>query len=352
MTHALKKTLSDALTKLHTGRVLVVGDVVIDEMVYGQTARLSREAPVLILHHNRTDILLGGAGNAAHNVAKLGAARTVLVGVCGKDYHAGLLLDALERDGIDATAMVQDAQRPTTTKTRISGMANQSVTQQIVRIDRESPAAVSGKIEKKLLDNISHWAPQVDALLLSDYGLGVLTDAVIEHCRAMAQTHHLILAADSHQPLVKFKGATVLTPNQPEAEQNVGYALDTPEKVREGGQHLLNQCQAKNVLMTRGQEGMVLMSDEGSLTRIPAFNRSEVFDVTGAGDTVIATLTLAMASGVAILPAAILGNLAASIVVKQFGAATTTTEAMRDVLNDLDDAVLAGIQTQAGLTTS
>jgi len=344
----MKDTLSKLISKLSQGRILVIGDLVIDEMVYGTTHRLSREAPVLILKHQRADIILGAAGNAAHNVAKLNAKRTAVVGVSGKDYYCSLLLDALQRDGIDSVGLVQDEDRPTSTKTRISGIANHSVTQQIVRIDRESAAPISAKIENQLLDTLTKLAPEFDALLLSDYGLGIFTPVLIAHCQQLKKKHGLIMAVDSQQDLSDFQAATILTPNQPEAEKNVGYDLDTQAAVLQAGQDLLTKTNGENLLITRGESGMSLFEcqpdgQSPKATEIPVFNHSEVFDVTGAGDTVVGTLTLALTAGASMVEAAILGNLAASIVVKRFGAATTTQQELKAALDQLDASHLLQI---------
>jgi rfaE bifunctional protein kinase chain/domain len=338
-----KATLHEAIRRLSNGRVLVVGDVVIDEMIYGTTARLSREAPVVILNHDHTDIVLGGAGNAVHNIAKLGAARATILGITGEDHYRTLLLDALCRDGIDACGMIPDSGRPTTTKSRVSGIANQSVTQQIVRIDRELKAPVSGALETALLDKLSELAPQFDAILISDYGLGVVTPAVISACQALAKAHNLLVTVDSQTDLGQFQGVAILTPNQPEAENNAGMAFDTPEALREGGRRLLEKTSADNVLITLGSDGMALFEAGGEYHTVPVFNKSEVFDVTGAGDTVIGTLTLAMATGADPLSAAILGNLAASITVKRFGAATTSQDELAQALDDLEESLLETI---------
>ena len=345
----MKETLSQIISKLGQGRVLVVGDLVIDEMVYGTTHRLSREAPVLILQHQRADIILGAAGNAAHNVSKLNAKRTAIVGVAGKDYYCSLLMDALQRDGIDACGLVQDEDRPTSTKTRISGIANHSVTQQIVRIDRESNAPLNSVVENRLLDTLTKLAPEFDALLLSDYGLGVFTPAVIAHCQSLAKKHNLIMAVDSQQDLSLFQGATTLTPNQPEAERNVGFNIDTPSDVLRAGQSLLEKTQGQSVLITLGESGMSLFERQANgaepkVTNIPVFNHSQVFDVTGAGDTVVGTLTLALTVGASLVEAAALGNLAASIVVKRFGAATTNQEELQAALSTLDEHLLEPLE--------
>ena len=338
---SVKSALQSIIGRLGEGRVLVVGDLVIDEMVYGHTDRLSREAPVLILRHKESKILLGAAGNAAHNVAKLDAKRTAVVGVAGKDYYCSLLIDALQRDGIDASGLIQDEERPTSTKTRVSGIANHSITQQVVRIDRESHAPVNVKVEAQLLETLTRMAPEFDAILLSEYGLGIFTPAVIAHCTALAKKHKLVLAVDSQQDLGAFQGATILTPNQPEAEKNVGYDLDSPAKVRQAGADLLAKTNGENVLVTLGGSGMGLFEKNGAVHTIPVFNKSEVFDVTGAGDTVIGTLTLALTAGASIVEAAVLGNLAASIVVKRFGAATTNQAELLAALDKLDESTLS-----------
>lgn len=345
MKDSIHQTLSTIIPKFSQGRVLVVGDLVIDEMIYGTTHRLSREAPVLILKHQKTDIILGAAGNAAHNVAKLNAKRTTVLGVSGKDYYCSLLLDALQRDGVDTTGLIQDESRPTSTKSRVSGIANHSVTQQVVRMDRESSEPVSGAIENQILDMLTRLAPEFDALLLSDYGLGVFTPTVIEHCQALHKKHGFIMAVDSQQDLSVFKGASVITPNQPEAEKNVQFDLDTPTKVTQAGLDLLDKTQAETILITRGESGMSLFERQANAapieTSIPVFNHSEVFDVTGAGDTVVGTLTLALTAGASMVEAALLGNLAASIVVKRFGASTTNQEELLAALQETDGQLLA-----------
>jgi rfaE bifunctional protein kinase chain/domain len=343
MSASVKQSLKTLIPKLSQGRILVVGDLVIDEMIYGNTHRISREAPVLILQHQKTDIILGAAGNAAHNVSKLNAKRTTVAGLSGKDYYCSLLLDALQRDGIDTAGLIQDESRPTSTKSRISGIANHSVTQQVVRIDRESSAPMSAKIENQFLDMLSKLAPDFDAVLLSDYGLGVFTPSVIDHCQALRKKHGFMMAVDSQQDLSVFQGATVITPNQPEAEKNVGFDLDTAANVTRAGHQLINKANAQSILITRGESGMSLFEKTPAgiqETGIPVFNRSEVFDVTGAGDTVVGTLTLALTAGASLQEAAILGNLAASIVVRRFGAATTTQAELLDAVDTLDNNLL------------
>ncbi len=336
--------LQSAIQRFSQGRVLVVGDLVIDEMVYGHTHRLSREAPVLILRHDHTDIILGAAGNAAHNIAALNAKHTAVLGTCGDDYYASHLLEALRRDGIDPDRVIQDRQRPTSTKTRVSGIANQSVTQQIVRMDRDSKAPLSPEIEAKMMDVLTSQIEAFDALLLSDYGLGMMTPKIIETCQQLCLKHQKIMTVDTQQSMSAFQKATIQTPNQPEAEQNVGYEISSRDRLLKAGEDLLALTQAENILITLGSDGMALFENNGQLTEIPAFNRSEVFDVTGAGDTVIGTLTLALATGASLLEATLLGNLAASIVVKRFGAAVTSQQELCDALELLDETVIQKLE--------
>jgi len=335
-----KAQLVERMKALPQGQVMVVGDIAIDEMIYGETTRLSREAPVIILEHRRTDILLGGGTNAAHNLAALGAQKVTMVGVSGKDYYCSLLFEAMTRDGVSQDGIVQDETRPTITKSRISGQARQSVMQQIVRIDRESHEPLSSTVEDQLIERIIHLAPHHQAMILSDYNLGVVTPKVIEVCTSLAKQNNMILAVDSHQDLTLFQGATIATPNLPEAEHNLGRPLTTQESVDAGGQELKKRAHLQNLLITRGSEGMSLFDTADQVHHIPVFNKSEVFDVTGAGDTVIATLTLALATGATPLEAAVLGNLAASIVVKKYATAVTSPAEMLDTLAELDAALL------------
>lgn len=335
-----KQKLTSIIQNLSKGRVLVIGDFAIDEMIYGQTHRISREAPVLILKHNHTKIILGGASNAAHNIAKLNNGKVSTIGLYGEDYYGPILLNALQEAGIDTTGMVMDKNRVTTVKTRISGFSTQSVNQQIVRIDREVNDFVSGDVENKIIDNIRKNAQNFDALLLSDYGIGMMTPSIIEETTKTAKKHGIFLAVDAQTELTRFKDVTVITPNQPEAERTLGYELKDIETLLRGGQELLDKTNAEMILITRGSEGMVLFEKNGKISDIPVFNKTEVFDVTGAGDTVVGTFALGLCAGAEYSDCAILGNLAASIVVRHFGCATTSIIELKENLDLLDETTL------------
>jgi rfaE bifunctional protein kinase chain/domain len=321
------------IDRFHRSRILIVGDLGLDEFLTGQVERISREAPVLIIRHETTRQVPGGGANAVYNFAKMGA-QVKAVGIVGDDEQGRALRGIFEVAGINTGGIFVDPNRPTVTKTRISGHARQSVTQQIVRVDRKSDELPSETLQTQLVKYIHQHIGTVDAVVCSDYGDGAMTPAVI----AAALVHPLSIV-DAQKQLQRYAGATVFTPNLPEAEQAIGYSLVKPSAkpdglslLRQGGQDLLTATQAKHILITRGEEGMSLFSQDGHEQHIPAFNRTDVFDVTGAGDTVVAGLTLGLALGATPWEAAVLGNLAASIVVRQFGTTTTNPKEMKAAL--------------------
>ncbi|NJK37025.1 MAG: D-glycero-beta-D-manno-heptose-7-phosphate kinase [Oscillatoriales cyanobacterium RM2_1_1] len=313
-------------------RVLVIGDLTLDEFLMGQAERISREAPVLILRHEVTRQIPGGGANAVYNLARLGA-QVKVGGFLGKDEQGSALQQIFQGAGIDTRGILIDPNRPTVTKTRISGHARQSVNQQIVRIDRKSDDPPELDLQLQLADYVKQQLATVDAVVCSDYGDGALMAPVIA-----AALEHDRTIVDTQTDLHRFQSATLFTPNLPEAEQAVGYGITNQQTLLRAGQDLLQMTQARAMLITRGEAGMTLFEQTPTgLTsqHIPAFNRTEVFDVTGAGDTVVAALTLGLCSGASLWEAAVLGNLAASLVVRQFGTATTTTDAMAETLRSL-----------------
>lgn len=328
--------IKKCIQNLHKPSVLVIGDFALDEMIYGASHRISREAPVLILKHDRTDNILGAASNAANNISKLNNGKVGTLGVIGDDYHGPILKKALEEASININGLIVDKTRVTTTKTRISGSSAQSVTQQIIRIDRETKELLSKETEQQIISKIKELTPHYDGILLSDYGIGVMTPAIIETAISTAKEHNKIIAVDAQDDLYRFKGPTVITPNQPDAERTLGYHIKDQQTLLKAGQDLLDMTHADKVLITRGSEGMVLFENNGNVVSIPAFNKTEVFDVTGAGDTVVASIILGLCSGSSGTEAAILGNMAASLVVRKFGAATTTAEELIESLEEIN----------------
>ncbi len=348
--HSFPQQLANSAERLFTlidscdrGKILVIGDLTLDEFLTGQVERISREAPVLILRHERTEQIPGGGANAVYNLAKLGAGVKV-AGIVGQDIQGEALLAIFAAAGIETAGVAIAPHRPTVTKTRIAGHARQSVTQQIVRVDRKSDQLPDLDLQMQLANYISSQLPLVDAVVCSDYGDGVLTEPTIK-----AALSHQCVIVDTQKDLHRYPGATLFTPNLPEAERAVGYSIKDDRALQQAGRDLLQLTGAKHILITRGEEGMSLFSHasvavekEGNelnnsleYFHIPAFNRTDVFDVTGAGDTVVAGLTLALCAGASLWEATVLGNLAASIVVRKFGTATTTKEEMKEALQIL-----------------
>lgn len=321
--------LIELLDRFSQAKVLVVGDLTLDEFLTGQVERISREAPVLILRHENTRQVPGGGANTVYNLATLGA-QVKVTGLVGKDDQGVALRGIFDAAGVDTQGILIDSNRPTVTKTRISGHARQSVTQQVVRVDRKSDELPDRELQQQLAEYIAKQLSAVDAVVCSDYGDGVLVPPVIS-----AALQHPRTIVDTQKDLQRYLGATIFTPNLPEAELAVGYKIKNSQSLSQAGDDLLSLTQAKQMLITRGDEGMSLFDRSTPTEHIPPFNRTDVFDVTGAGDTVAAALTIALAVGASCWEAAVLGNLAASIVVRQFGTATTTTDEMKLALQNL-----------------
>lgn len=328
-----REKLISCVKNLKVPKVLVVGDLALDEMIYGDTERISREAPVLILQHSHTNLILGGASNAAHNASTLNGGKVGVLGVVGEDYHAGQLIETFKKANINTEYIITDKTRKTITKTRISGSCSQSVTQQIVRIDRQTNEFVSKDTEKKIINNLEKAIPNYDAVILSDYHIGTLTQAIIDKTIELANKYGKTIVVDAQKDLDKYKNITSMTPNLPDTQKSVGFFIKDDETMLEAGKKLLNSTNAQSILITCGSDGMVVFDKSAKMFKIPVFNKAEVFDVTGAGDTVTAVFTMALASGAEPEYAAIIGNIAASIVIKQFGCATTTVE---EILSNLE----------------
>ncbi len=325
-----KEKLVDLIKKIGDSKILVVGDLALDEMVYGDTERISREAPVLILQHTHTKFILGGASNAAHNVSEINGGKVSVIGIIGDDYQANDLKNAFKEANIDCSSLIVDKCRKTITKTRISGSCSHSITQQIVRIDRQTNAPISKETEAKMIAEIEKLVPLHDAVILSDYHIGTLTDNVIKAVVDTAKKFDKKVIVDAQRDLGRYKGITSMTPNLPDTQKYIGLYLRNKEDFLKAGNQLLEETGADAILITCGADGMVVVEPNNKYTHIPVFNKAEVFDVTGAGDTVTAVYTLALAAGAEPVYAAIIGNIAAGIVVKQFGCATTSIDEILD----------------------
>lgn len=327
-----KNKLSEYVKKLGDTKILIIGDLALDEMVYGDTERISREAPVLILQHTHTNYILGAASNAAHNVSKINSGKVSVIGIIGSDYQADELKQALNNANINCDSLIVDKTRKTITKTRISGSCSQSITQQIVRIDRQTNEPISKETEQKIIDKTEELIPLHDAIILSDYHIGTLTDKVIQAVINTANKHNKPVIVDAQKSLDRYIGITSMTPNLPDTQKHVGFFLRNKDDFIKAGKLLIEQTHSSSILITCGAEGMVVIENNNRYAHIPVFNKSKVFDVTGAGDTVTAIYTLALASGTPPIYAAIIGNIAAGIVVKQFGCATTSIDEILDAI--------------------
>jgi rfaE bifunctional protein kinase chain/domain len=314
-------------------RVAVFGDLIVDEFIYGEIARVSREAPVLILNYDSTEIVAGGAGNAASNVAALGG-RPSVVGLIGRDDPGRRLLDVLR--SMNVTGVARPAGYRTPTKTRILAGGIHSAKQQVVRIDRAAAAGVAGDnrgaIEAKLLRAVS----RCDALLVSDYGTGLVAPSLVARARRQMRRGAPVLV-DSRYQLTAFRGMTTCTPNESEVEQLLGVTIGENTRVLErAGHELLDRTRAQAVLVTRGSRGMALFERKRPTVHIPIHGSDQIADVTGAGDTVIATMTLALAAGASFEEAARLANYAGGIVVMKRGTATVSADELRTaILTDI-----------------
>jgi D-glycero-beta-D-manno-heptose-7-phosphate kinase len=328
-----KTRLKQCIENLSNGRLIVVGDLLIDELLEGKPERISREAPVLILEHVDTEMLPGGAANTAHNVTALGAYCHAF-GVAGMDEYSHKLEALLDKHKI-AHSIIHDPARPTTVKTRILSKAH-SLKQQLLRLDRISHDPIDSAIQMLLVQKLEQLAKSgFHGLLLSDYRAGVICPNVILGCRQFARDNNLVIVVDAQDSFERFQDVDLITPNQPDAEKAVGFDFVDQNSLLRGGKELLTLTGAKAVLITRGANGMSLFRKGAQPFHLPVFDRSEVFDVTGAGDTVVATMTLAMVTGSSPEEATALGNLAAGIVVRKSGTAVTSQEEMISTLEQL-----------------
>ena len=312
-------------------RVLVVGDLIIDEFIRGRPERMSREAPVLILQHADTAVVPGGAGNAAANVAALGG-NTSLVALAGDTDRDARVAEAL--DGVDLGGLVRAAGYRAPLKTRILAGGLHATSQQVVRIDRDArvppEAGVRSAIESAALQALD----SADAVLVSDYGAGLVTPelvARIQAAAAQAQPPRTIpVVVDSRRALLSYTGVAAATPNEAEAEEALGFTIgDDPQRLERAGRELLERLQAGGLVLTRGSRGMAVFVPGRPTLRIPVFGTDEVADVTGAGDTVIAAVALALAAGAALEDAARLANYAGGVVVMKRGTATVSAAELR-----------------------
>jgi D-beta-D-heptose 7-phosphate kinase/D-beta-D-heptose 1-phosphate adenosyltransferase len=299
-------------------RIIVLGDLMLDEFIWGRVRRISPEAPVPIVEVERQSRAIGGAGNVVSNLVALGAAAFPL-GAVGDDGDAVRLRSEFETLGVDQHGIITDSSRPTTMKTRIIAH-----NQQVVRADRESRKPIPAPIEDLLISRFNDLLRSADGLIVSDYNKGLLTERLLSQVLHSSRDAGLTACLDPKtRNFSAYQPITILTPNNQEAGEAAGVEIVDDATLVEAGRKLLASLECKAVLITRGEEGMSLFAADGEVTHIPTVAR-EVYDVTGAGDTVIAALTLALASGASYVEAATIANHAAGVVVGKLGTATVT----------------------------
>ena len=321
-TDRLKKIL-EAFPKT---TVTVLGDLVADEFVYGEISRVSREAPVLILKHRERTVVPGGGANAINNLADLDV-NVLPVGIVGEDEPGRLLVKAFRHKRIAVSGVLKDKSHTTVTKTRILAGMTHSARQQVVRVDREPALPPNAHLTRELVLAAREYARASDALLVSDYGYGAATPAVLNAIRSKGGLNGIPVTLDSRFRMLEYSGVTAATPNEPEVEQalNVRIGQNWAE-VLTAGNELMTRMKLQSLVITRGRDGMVAFSQRHKPVDIPIFGSDEVADVTGAGDTVIATFTAALAAGATTEEAAQLANYAGGIVVMKRGTATVTRQ--------------------------
>jgi rfaE bifunctional protein kinase chain/domain len=327
-TDRLKKIL-EAFPKT---TVTVLGDLVADEFVYGEISRVSREAPVLILKHCERTVLPGGGANAINNLADLGV-NVLPVGILGEDEPGRLLLKAFRHKHIAVSGILKDKSHTTVTKTRILAGMTHSARQQVVRVDREPDAPPSAHLVRELVLAAREYARASDALLVSDYGYGAATPAILNAIRAKGGLNGIPVTLDSRFRMMEYSGVTAATPNEPEVEQSLGLKIgqDWPNLLS-SAELLMYRMKLQSLVITRGRDGMVAFGRKHKPIDIPIFGSDEVTDVTGAGDTVIATFTAALAAGATTEEAAQLANYAGGVVVMKRGTATVTRQELERAL--------------------
>jgi rfaE bifunctional protein kinase chain/domain len=320
--------LADIIRQFRGKRVVVFGDLVADVFVYGEISRISREAPVLILNHRETQVVPGGGANAIHNIWALGAT-PMPVGVVGDDQEGRQLLEYFSRLGIDTAGITTAKSYRTPTKMRILAGAVHAQRQQIVRLDSGAPLRDDKQrsvVERRLKAAIRN----ADALLVSDYGYGLASPEIVSRIRKNGITTTI----DSRFSLMHFSGLTAATPNEPEVEAALGMSIGNDAKKLEwAGRTLLRRLKHDAVLITRGKDGMALFERGRKTIHIPIHGSDEVTDVTGAGDTVVATFTLALAAGAGYHDAARLANYAGGIVVMKYGTRPVTHSELTEAVN-------------------
>lgn len=316
--------LKHVISNFKDANVLVIGDLILDEFIWGDVSRISPEAPVPVVWVKRESFMPGGASNVANNLRSLGA-HTFISGVIGDDERGAILKGELEQKGIDTRGIFTDESRPTTLKTRV--VAHH---QQVVRIDKEKVDVLSDAMISRIINYTKSIIDKIDAVIIEDYGKGVITPKLLKGIVPLAKSHKKIVSVDPKEEHLKYyQGISLITPNNQEASKAVGFQIKDDATLRRAGQEMLKRFKCKIALITLGENGMAVFQKDKPMKHIPTVAQ-EVFDVSGAGDTVIACYTLAFAAGADPVQAAHISNCAAGIVVGKVGIAVVTPDELVD----------------------
>lgn len=324
MGNAQSERLKEIVDKFPTLTITVLGDLVADEFVTGEISRISREAPVLILQHRETTVVPGGGANAINNLADLGA-RVLPVGLLGDDQPGRSILQLFRKKKISIAGILRDKNYPTVTKTRIMAAMPHTWRQQVVRVDREPDSQPTPNARGKLIQFGRDYIEHSDALLISDYGYGAATPEIVKSVRGSTRPKSMPTVLDSRHRMLQYSGITAATPNEAEVEEALNRPVgQTWPSLCSAANEVMSRMKLPSLVITRGRDGMVVFSRKSDPVDIPIFGSDEIADVTGAGDTVIATFTAALAAGATPQEAAHLANYAGGIVVMKRGTATIT----------------------------
>jgi D-glycero-beta-D-manno-heptose-7-phosphate kinase len=326
----LQERLISIVRRFPQRKVLVVGDSVADQFVFGAISRVSREAPVFILKHEHTETTPGGAANCAMNLASLGASAS-LVSVAGEDTAGKALVERLQANGIDCRGLITSSSLQTTTKVRILAGETHSTRQQVIRIDYDGQAPADFRLRRALHEGLTDLLSSIDAVIISDYNYGVVNPEIVSAIREATSARAIPVLVDSRFQLASYTAFTSATPNEEEVETLLGTSLSSDE-LNNAGQELRQKLGHRALLVTRGGRGMMLFEEGVEPLEIDAVGAREPVDVTGAGDTVIATYTLALASDASFSDAARLANYAGGLVVMKRGTATINSDELIESL--------------------
>ncbi len=320
------KRVAELLDSMRNRKIAVLGDLMLDRYLWGSVVRISPEAPVPIVEVETESECLGGAANVANNIHSLGAT-ALPIGIIGKDNSGLRLIELARSSGFPTDGIFFDETRPTTVKTRVIAH-----NQHVVRVDRESKAEISPEITRSIVKFLDQVFPELDAIVLQDYNKGLLTRTLIHETIRLAQKHNITITVDpKFNHFFEYRNVTVFKPNRKETEQALGTRLAELGSLKEAAVHLKERLQCRNLLITLGEKGMLLLAEHGEQVTIPT-RAKKVHDVSGAGDTVIGTLTAALSARANILEAATLANFAAGVVVGEVGAVPITRQKLMEAI--------------------